>query len=187
MTAWIIILVLLVVVLGLAAFGMRTGWRNRARRQSEILPEFAEPPAAAWQDEPVLPTAEGVYVGSTLAGDWQDRVAVGDVGFRANAALRLTRSGLLVERAGASPLWVAAEKIVGARRDAALAGKVMGGDGLLVVRWRHGERELDTGFRGDDRSTYEAWIEAVTALARAPGETPGELRDTRGGGNGGNG
>lgn len=179
MIAWIVILVLLVVVLVVAALGMRAGWRNRARRQSVLLPDFEEPPPSAAELEPLLPELAGVYVGSTFAGDWQDRVAVGDVGFRANAVLRLTRAGLLVERTGASPLWIGARSLLGARTGAALAGKVMGGNGLLVVRWRHGEQELDTGFRGDDKAEYGRWVDAVTALA-------GEFGSSRGGVNGGN-
>lgn len=171
MTAWITLLVVLVALLALAGFGMRRGWRGRAARQAATVPEFPPPPEPAWDAEPVLPPATGVYVGTAFAADWQDRVAVGDVGFRANAAFRLTRDGLLVQRTGASPLWIAAGDLLGARTASALAGKVMGGEGLLVVRWRHGEHELDTGLRGDDRSVYPTWVDAVAALAGGAGST----------------
>lgn len=178
MIAWIVILVLLVVVLVVVALGMRTGWRNRARWQSVLLPDFEQPPPRVGEEEPLLPELTGVYVGSTFAGDWQDRVALGDVGLRAAAVLRLSRAGLLVERTGASPLWIGAQSLLGARTGAALAGKVMGGDGLLLVRWRHGEQELDMGFRGDDKAAYGSWVAAVTALTC-------EFGSSRGGVNGG--
>lgn len=175
--AWIVILVVLVVVLVLAVAAMRRGWRNRVARQSADLPAFREPPESAWQAEPLLAPAKGVYVGSAFAGDWQDRVAAGGIGLRAAAEFRLTGEGLLIERAGAAPLWIRAIDIVGARADRALAGKVMGGPGLLVVRWRHGEREIDTGLRGDDRSVYGEWIEAVGALAGESGSTRGGVKE----------
>ncbi|GGM71102.1 transporter [Longimycelium tulufanense] len=152
----------------LCALGMWWGWRNRARRQAAVLPAFPQPPAGPAADR--LPPATGVYVGTTTAGDWQDRIAVGDIGHRATATLRLTATGLLVEREGASPLWVPVTALRGARTDRALAGKVMGTDGLLVVTWQLGDHLLDTGFRGDDKTTYSEWVSAVQALAPASGE-----------------
>ncbi|MFC6088563.1 transporter [Saccharothrix sp. BKS2] len=141
----------------LCLYGMWRGWRNRQRRQAD-LPGF--PPAPADTGATVLETT-GVYVGTTLGDDWQDRVAVGDVGHRAEAVLRLTERGLLVEREGASPLWIPAERVEGARTARGLAGKVMTADGLLVVRWQLGDRVLDTGFRGDDKDVYEQWVRAL--------------------------
>ncbi|SHE97786.1 PH-like domain-containing protein [Streptoalloteichus hindustanus] len=148
----------------LCAAGMWWGWRNRARRQAAVLPAFPPAPEALPGPE-LLTAATGVYVGTTTAGDWQDRVAVGDVGHRAAASLRLTDAGLLVERNGASPLWIPAESLREARTDRALAGKVMGPDGLLVVTWQLGEHLLDTGFRGDDKASYSEWVSALNALA----------------------
>lgn len=160
----------------LCVFGMWRGWRARARRQASVLPplpavptELAELAGSAELTQlpgtPLLPETTGVYVGSTTAGDWQDRVAVGDLGFRAAATLRLTSDGLLVNRVGAQPLWIPAAQLRGARTDRALAGKVMGRDGLLVVRWQLGDQLLDTGFRGDDKDVYQRWVAELCSLA----------------------
>ncbi|GDY28871.1 PH-like domain-containing protein [Gandjariella thermophila] len=160
----------------LCAAAMWWGWRNRARRQAAVLPPFPEAPAW-WRDgkpdrTPLLPVATGVYVGTTTAGDWQDRIAVSDVGFRAAAELALFDAGLVVSRSGASPLWIPVEALREARTDRALAGKVMTADGLLVVRWRLGDHLLDTGFRGDDKDLYPRWVAELNRLAErhAPAE-----------------
>ncbi|GAA3875139.1 transporter [Saccharothrix violaceirubra] len=145
-------------VFALIVFGMWRGWKARARRQAAFLAEFPAPPASTGTT--MLETT-GVYVGTTLGDDWQDRVAVGDVGHRAEATLRLTDTGVLVERTGASPLWIPVADVEGARTARGLAGKVMTADGLLVVRWRLGDRVLDTGFRGDDKDVYEQWVDAL--------------------------
>lgn len=147
-----------VAVFLLCLYGMWRGWQRRARRQAAVLPAFPAPPAEVGATR--LETT-GVYVGTTLGGDWQDRVAVGDVGHRAEATLRLTDRGVLVERTGASPLWIPGGQVAGARTARGLAGKVMTADGLLVVRWRLGDQVLDTGFRGDDKDVYEQWVEAL--------------------------
>jgi hypothetical protein len=165
MTRFLLVLLVLAFFV-LCAAAMRRGWRNRQRRQSAYLPAFPQPPAERPADVD-LPELTGVYVGSATAGNWQDRIAVGDVGHRSAVTVRLSDKGLLLDRVGASPLWIPVEAIVDARADRALAGKVMGIDGLFVVRWRLGDHELDSGVRGDDKDVYDTWIGAVRALAGA--------------------
>ncbi|MBP2330161.1 hypothetical protein JOF56_010546 [Kibdelosporangium banguiense] len=147
----------------LCVLAMWWGYRNRARRQDAVLPEFPQPPQALGED--LLKPATGVYISTTTTKSWQDRVAIGDIGFRAAATLHLTGDGVLFDREGADRVWIPAGSVVGARTDRAIAGKVMARDGLLVVRWRLGEHELDTGFRGDDKDVYADWVEALQGLA----------------------
>ncbi|GAB3009833.1 PH-like domain-containing protein [Saccharothrix stipae] len=142
----------------LCLYGMWRGWRRRARRQAGVLPEFPRPPA---ETGATMLETTGVYVGTTIGDDWQDRVAVGDIGHRAEATLKLTETGVLVERTGASALWIPTAQVDGARTARGLAGKVMTADGLLVVRWHLGDRVFDTGFRGDDKDVYEQWVQAL--------------------------
>ncbi len=157
MTRLLLSLAVLAVFL-LCLYGMWRGWRRRARRQAEVLPEFPPPPA---ETGATMLETTGVYVGTTIGDDWQDRVAVGDIGHRAEATLKLTENGVLVERTGASALWIPAGQVDGARTARGLAGKVMTADGLLVVRWHLGDRVFDTGFRGDDKDVYEQWVQAL--------------------------
>lgn len=158
---WVVVLVALA---ALAMYGMRRGWVNRARRQQAQLPDFPEVPDGV-DDEPELLTGtSGLYVGTTMDGDWQDRVVVGDVGHRAEASAHLRRSGLLVDRTGASPLWIPSDQLRRVRVDHKLANKVVPGGGMLVVTWQLGEHALDTGFRGDDKTVQNEWADAVRAL-----------------------
>jgi hypothetical protein len=146
------------------------GWHNRQRRQSH-LPALPTPPGSL--GEPLLPPATGVYVSSTTAGDWQDRIAVRQLGFRAAARISLHPQGILVERTGADPLWIPAAALVDARTGRAIAGKVMGIEGLLVVTWLLGDHRLDTGFRADDKDIYGDWIDAIHALVAKGTATAG--------------
>jgi hypothetical protein len=155
------LLVLLCVALVLLALlGMRRGWRNRLARQSDLPPLPAVPPDLG---APGL-TATGLYVGSTFAGSWQDRVLHGGLGARAEATLTLHPAGLHVERAGASPLFVPRGLWRGARLAPGLAGKVVGEGGLLVLRWQLGDALVDTGFRADDKTTYPQWVHAMNGV-----------------------
>lgn len=165
----LVLVLVCIVFFALCATGMWFGWRARARRQSAVLADFPVPPAFALEEDAerpkdLLEPATGVYVGSTMAGDWQNRIAIGDIGFRAAATMSLSREGLLIERTGASPLWIPTASLLAARTDRALAGKVMGIEGLFVVRWQLGDQQIDSGLRGDDKNSYAAWVDAVSAL-----------------------
>lgn len=158
MTVADLVLVLVAVGLWLAlvALALR-GWRKRGRKQAEQLGEFPAVPADL--GDPLLGPTTGVYVGSTLAPRWATRVAVGDIGDRAAVEISRYDEGILLDRAGASPIWIPAGAITAVRTEHGLAGKVMTRDGVLVIRWTlPSGTELDSGVRADDKSTYPAWI-----------------------------
>ena len=72
---------------------------------------------------------------------------------------------MLIARQGSPDIFLPADRLVDARLEPALAGKVVGAGGLLVLRWRHGGQLLDTGLRADDKTGYPAWLVAVGELA----------------------
>jgi hypothetical protein len=146
----------------LALSGMWLGWRQRGRRQ-DWLPELPDVPAALGAD--LAAPLSGLYVGSTVATRWQDRIVARGLGARAESVARLTEAGALIERQGSTPIFIPAGQLIDARLEPALAGKVVGQGGLLVLRWRHGEHDLDTGIRADDKTGYPGWITAITELA----------------------
>lgn len=161
-------------VLALLSFlmirAMLRGWLRRGERQAALIGELPDVP-----DDPGPVTVEptnGLYVGSTIADSvalrasgsspsWLDRVAVGDLGYRAKAVLTRHTHGILIERSGASPLWIPESSITAIRTEQGIAGKVVPRDGILAIRWRlPSGTEIDTGFRGDDRRKYAEWLAA---------------------------
>jgi hypothetical protein len=137
------------------------GWRGRQKRQAETIGSFPEIPTDLGGT--VLEPSTGLYVGSTIAPSWQDRIAVGDIGHRATAELSRHDKGILLERTGESDIWIPAESIRAVRTERALAGKVMSRDGLLVIRWvLPSGTEIDTGFRADDKMIYPNWVDPDT-------------------------
>ena len=163
-----LLLVLACVLLAaLAVWGMRAGWRHRAQRQAH-LPSLPLRPDAL--GEPRIAAVTGLYVGTTFATSWQDRVVHAGLGSRAAATVALYPEGVLVDRVGEQPVFIPAASIVGVRLAPGLAGKVVGEGGLLVVRWRLGDTELDTGFRADDRAAYPVWIRTAEDMGSDTGE-----------------
>jgi len=162
----------LVVVIALVIRAMLRGWRRRAEQQIAAIGTL--PPLPDTVGPALIGPTKGIYVGSTLAGNWIDRVVVGDLGFRTKAVLTRYPEGIMLQRTGAHPIWIPDESIVAIRTEPALAGKVVVGgtvtddndethEAILAIRWRlPSGAQIDTGFRGDDRTQYGLWLGKVT-------------------------
>ncbi|RYU11206.1 hypothetical protein [Nocardioides iriomotensis] len=161
---------LLGLVLVLAYLGMWRGWKGRATRHD--LPPLVEVPPVAELPEARL-TGGARYFGTTVAGDWLDRVVARGLGARSQARLNLSAEGLDVVRLAGS-FRIPAAAVRGARHDQGIAGKVVPPHGLLVVTWEHGDLTLDTGFRLTDEAVadrgtteaHNAWVRAISKLTK---------------------
>ena len=93
----------------------------------------------------------------------------------ARSAPSLHAGGVLLERTGDTPVFIPRELIAGARLAPALAGKVVGAGGLLVITWRLGDTYLDSGVRPDDKPAAADWVSALTGPALLhPSPRPGK-------------
>ncbi|NLU66364.1 hypothetical protein [Streptomyces sp. HNM0574] len=164
----------LLIFIALLYWLMRQGWKWRGTLQGG-LPEL--PAAPEDRGEPRL-TLSGRYHGSTTAGQWLDRIVAHGLGVRSRAELTLTREGIAVERPGAQDFFIPADRITDARLDKGIAGKVLTEGGLLVITWRHGEGELDSGFRSDRAAEHPQWVTAVRDLAESTGAPDAADADT---------
>jgi hypothetical protein len=134
-------------VVALAYYGMWLGWRHRAQRQADL----AEP---SWLDDLVEPPSGGVagtYVSTTAAGHWLDRIAAHGLGTLSKATVASDAQSLQIRRSGARGFRIPADALVGVRRERGIAGKVRDPGGVVVITWRLGGHELDTGFRPDHK------------------------------------
>jgi hypothetical protein len=148
---------LLVLVIAVLIQAMLRGWRRRAERQAEIVGTLPAPPDTV--GAPIVSATKGLYVGSTLVPHWNDRVAAGDLGFRAKSVLSRYPEGIMLQRTGAGPIWIPDESIVEIRAEKNLAGKALTHEGMVAIRWRLPSGiEIDTGFRADDRQEHSKWL-----------------------------
>lgn len=150
----LVVLLIFACILGLMAWG----WRNRQRSQADLYDEL--PPDPDDPGDPVLGPLTGVYVGSTVAGNWQAKIARPPLGHRSAATLTAHTRGLRLELADAI-VWIPLADLLDVRRASALANKTVPGGGLIVARWqvaaRDGHTVIDTGFRADDKDSYPRW------------------------------
>jgi hypothetical protein len=146
----------LVVVIAVVIQLMMRGWRRRAQRQAELVGDL---PAVPDQVGTATITTRGLYCGCTMAPAWNERIAVGDLGYRSKAVLTHYPEGILLERIRANPIWIPREAITAIRMERRIAGKVVARIGILAIRWRlPSGAEIDTGFRARNRGEYDAWL-----------------------------
>lgn len=163
---------------------MWRGWRSLQARSAAKVSTLATVPAeadlGAARSEPI----EGTYVTTTTAGDWLDRVAARDLGYKAKAVVQVFDAGVLVARAGASDLFVPVADLTGASRTSGIAGKYVGGEGIVVIAWSavspSGERTaLETGVRTLHKTDRPLLLDAVSALAASSSPSPDSRTDIK--------
>lgn len=155
--------VLLVVALLILWRMMFSGYRGRALRQ-KMLPR----PLGARNWEALTGAVEGIYVSTTDAENTLDRIAAHGLGTRSAVAVGFVDGGVGFLRQGARSFVVPAEAIVGIGFGPGMVGKWMGrGDGLIVLRWKIGDRVVDTGVKARHPKEGARFAEAVEELVRS--------------------
>jgi hypothetical protein len=148
------------VLIGFLIRQMMRGWLRRAQRQAQLIGTL--PPLPDTVGPALIPATKGLYVGSTLAPSWLDRIAAGDLGFRAKAVLTRYPEGIMLQRTGAGPIWIPDDAVEAIRTEKGIAGKAMTHEGILAIRWRlPSGTEIDTGFRADNRADYDRWLQGA--------------------------
>jgi len=147
-----------VAVIVLVLLAMRRGWRNRAQRQDDLPAPLSTAPAP-WT--PSAAPAAGLYLGSTTAGDWLDRIVVHEMGVRSRADLSVGSEGIWLRRTGARDVFIPRTDLRGVRLERGIAGKAFERDGVVVITWELGGRLIDTGFRADLADDHGLALERV--------------------------
>lgn len=155
MSDQIVPVLLLVLLFLLIIGGMVLGWRRRGRSQQHL-----PAPAVETLEELGEAVAHGpvgaVYVDTVLAEQPLERVVAHRLGQRARAEVSLGEQGSWhLEREGTGPLTIPADAVREITSGPGMAGKFIGGDGLLVIRWSLGDQLLDTGLRLDRRADHD--------------------------------
>lgn len=170
-----IALVLVMIAIITAVLGaMLRGWRARQRRQADIPAPHAVPATPQLPEVSGVPGAvdlrgiSGLYVGTAIAGNWLDRIAVHGLGVRSRAEVDLSPAGIAIDREGASSFFIPKDDVIQVRTDRGVAGTVRAKDSVIVITWRLGEHEVDSRFRADDSSDHRTLLDGLMAAFPHP-------------------
>ena len=150
----------LAVLVGLArmVYMVATGAGRKAHEQAPTVGEIPVVP-----DNPgqlLRGPDSGLYLGTTFAPSWQNKITVGGLSDRASANITEFSDGIEIARQGAGDIWIPRSSVTAVRTESGHAGKVMGAGGVLVVRWAlPNGTEVDSGIRADDKAVYSGWVD----------------------------
>lgn len=159
--ARISLVLVLVALICVAVWGMRRGWLARQTRQADIPPPMESGTSGydVWQAvEP------GVFIGTSRAGDWLDRIAVHDLGIRSRATCHIGEGGVWLEREAARSVFIPASHVKRIRTDRGVAGTVRSADSVIVFTWQLGDALIESGFRADSGPSQRTLLDSAVSL-----------------------
>lgn len=155
MSGQLVPVLLLAALFVLVLAAMAWGWHRRGRSQQH-LPVPVDATLEELGEAVAHGPVDAVYVDTVLAEQPLERVVAHGLGQRANASITLGDQGSWrLEREGAGDLTIPGSAVAELTAGPGMAGKFIGGDGLLIIRWRLGDQLLDTGLRLARRSDHD--------------------------------
>ncbi|MEX5633908.1 hypothetical protein [Parafrankia sp. FMc2] len=151
------LLLMAVAVIG----AMRRAWRDRDQQQEDDLPDLPEPPEET--GNVLAAPLRGRYLGTVDAGHWREWITARGLSGKDGDYIAVYEMGVRVDRDG-QPFWIPREAVRGARLERGHAGKVAAPSRLIVVAWSFEGRELEAGFRGEDRARQPKVVRSVHDL-----------------------
>ncbi|WP_226832051.1 hypothetical protein [Brachybacterium sp. FME24] len=134
---------------------MAWGWRRRGRSQ-ECLPAPSSASLDELGEESAIGPLEAIYVSTVLAQQPLERVVAHSLGQRSAAQVAVGSAGTWhIVREGVQALTIPADSVDEVTAGPGIAGKFIGGDGILILRWRLGDQLLDTGLRLARREDHD--------------------------------
>lgn len=141
------------VLIGVIYFLMRRGWQRQKAAQ-----DFIPTPRALGSAQPKY---HGVYASTTFAGQPLKRVVVHGLGVRSSVDVGFSSDAIELHRPSATSFSIPFTDLIGVSRASAIAGKVVGDNGLVLLTWRLGSTEVDTGLLIRDEGLIEELADLV--------------------------
>lgn len=132
-------------------------WFKRTSRQATSL---ATPQFTDFIDN----GRAGSYVTTTFAEKALDRISAHGLGFSGKALVMVNKDGVQVSRKGEKSFLINKASLVGLSRSSAVIDKAVEKDGLLSLRWRLGDSEVESHFRFASSDDRESLAREVSSL-----------------------
>ena len=151
----------LAVMIGFAVLvlaGIAFGWARRIRRDRGLVAPTAVP-----DDFAAEASFAGLYVATTHHDKPLERLAIRHLAYRGRVGVEVSPTGVLVAITGEEPVFLPADRIVGADRATWTIDRVVERDGLVRISWRL------------DAPTESAAAPIADSYVRLTGDAPADL------------
>jgi hypothetical protein len=132
-------------LIGLAIFAVFIliaffSWRSKAKKQSALFPAPKAPDTKS-------NGTQGFYVATTFADRPLDRVLAHGLAHRGSASVAVGNQGVSVHRVGEKGFFIPLSDLIAVTRTSSVIDRAVEKDGLISLRWRLGETEIESHFR----------------------------------------
>ena len=163
-TNWPVRLLLVGVMFALLAavfYRMKRRWDRLTSDSAGIYSPLTMSPPADFAAEF---SVDGLFIGTSPAGDWMRRVMFEGLGVRSRAQLHWGNNGMYIQRTGEPSFFIPRARILDLQFGRGVAGTVRAKGSVLVVRWLLGDAALDSGFRADTAEGHRHLVDIVSRL-----------------------
>ena len=140
---------------------MRRAWLGKATRFAHLPAPASVVPSDSTAVTDLFPAR---FAGSTVAGNWLDRITVHGLGTPRSVVAGVHQGGIVVTDEGDFTLWIPRTDITNIRTGRGIAGDVAEPDGMVIITWTLGDTSIDTGLRITQNSHHEMFFTSATNL-----------------------
>ena len=160
-TSRIIFTLAVIAIIGLAIWGMRRAWLGKAKKFSHLPAPESTVPANSIA---VTDAFESRFAGSTVSGQWLNRITVHALGTPRGVFASVNSDGIFIKDDADFSLWLPKADLTAVRTGRGIAGDVVEPQGMVILTWTLGDQSIDTGLRINRNSDHEEFLKSAREL-----------------------
>lgn len=160
-TSRIIFTLAVIAIIGLAIWGMRRAWLGKAKKFSHLPAPESTVPANSIA---VTDAFESRFAGSTVSGQWLNRITVHALGTPRGVVASVNSDGIFIKDDADFSLWLPKADLTAVRTGRGIAGDVVEPQGMVILTWTLGDQSIDTGLRINRNSDHEEFLKSARGL-----------------------
>lgn len=152
-----LVAVMVLIILGVLLLMLRS-WRKMRSGDRLGISDLPAPLTEAPQGFEPSEGIEALFLGTSLHGHWLSKVLIHDLGTRSRARVSWDLHGILIERVGASDVYIPRSSLVEVTLGSGVAGSVRAKDSVVIFVWDLGDYRIATGVRADTTQGHQQLI-----------------------------
>jgi len=152
-----LVALMVLIIVGVLLLMLRS-WRKMRSGDRLDLSDLPAPMTDAPQGFKPGEIIEALFLGTSVHGQWLSKVLIHDLGTRSRARVSWDPRGILIERGGASDIYIPRSSLVEVTLGSGVAGSVRAKDSVVIFVWNLGEYRIATGVRADTAQGHQLLI-----------------------------
>jgi hypothetical protein len=152
-----LVAVMLLIIIGVLLLMLRS-WRKMRSGDRLGITDLPAPLTEAPEGFESSQGIDALFLGTSLHGQWLSKVLIHDLGTRSRARVSWDVHGILIERGGASDVYIPRSSLVGVSLGSGIAGSVRAKDSVVIFVWDLGEYRIATGVRADTAQGHQQLV-----------------------------